>query len=352
MTMTSELQKTPTPSKRALPVKAAFFGDAGPAGETVEEVYGADRIKKVGSLTDLYPSIVTSQNMEACLPALADLEVIFATWGMMPLKDDQLNRLPNLRAVFYAAGTVRHFAIPLLQRGIVVTSTAAANAVPVAEFTAAQILLANKGYFRNVREYRQKGGDYLNSFRGKGNYDVTLALLGAGHIGRKVIELLRPFRLKVVVFDPFLSQADATALGVEKVELAEAFASADVVSNHLAAIPATAGMLNGTLFSSMRENATFINTGRGGTVNHDDLISVFRARPDLTALLDVTDPEPLALEEPLWTLPNIHISGHIAGSIGNERARNADYAIDEFERWSRGEPLLYAVTLAALERMA
>lgn len=269
----------------------------------------------------------------------------------MPLTEAQLDRLPRLRALFFAAGTVRYFAPPLLKRGIIVTSGAAANAVPVAEFTLAQILLANKGYFRNVADYRETA-DFAGSFVGAGNYGATVSLLGAGQIGRTLIELLRPFRLRVLVFDPFLSHKDAESLGVEKVDLPAAFARGNIVSNHLAGVPATDGILNGALFASMPAKATFINTGREATVSHADLLSVFRARPDLNAFLDVTEPEPLPRESPLWSLPNVHISAHIAGSKGDEVRRVADFAIEEFQRWSRGEPLRYSVALESLERMA
>ncbi len=333
-------------------IKAAFFNDTGAAGETIEKIYGPDRIKEISRLTDLYPAVVGSANIETHLPKVQDVQVIFSTWSMLPLTEAQLDRLPNLKAVFYAAGTVKYFAIPLLKRGIVVMSGAAANAVPVAEFTVGQILLANKGYFRNTREYRQRGGDYLQAFRGRGNYDSSVAILGAGQIGRKVIELLRPYHLRVLVYDQFLGGEEIAALGAEKVGLAEAFARGDIVSNHLADLPATHGTITGDLLSSMPPNAAFINTGRGRTVNHDELIAVFRARPDLFALLDVTDPEPLPPGAPLWSLPNAQISGHIAGTIGGEVARVADFAIDEFKRWSAGEPLRYSVTLEALERMA
>jgi phosphoglycerate dehydrogenase-like enzyme len=338
--------------KRNAPIKAAFFGNIGPAGESLEQVYGSQRFERLRQCTDLYPTIVTSQNMDACLPELEDLEVIFATWGLMPLSDAQLDCLGSLRALFYAAGFPGHFARPLLRRGIIVTSGAAANAVPVAEFTLAQILLANKGYFRNVREYRETA-NFMGSFVGPGNYNMTVALLGAGQIGRKVIELLRPFHLRVIVFDPYLSDGEAASLGVEKVGISEAFRGGNVVSNHLADLPATFGLIDASLLASMGANATFINTGRGRTVNHDDMISVFRARPDLTALLDVTDPfEPLPGESPLWSMPNVQISSHIAGSKENEVGRVADLAIAEFERWSRGDPLCYSVTLDALEKTA
>jgi phosphoglycerate dehydrogenase-like enzyme len=158
--------------------------------------------------------------------------------------------------------------------------------------------------------------------------------------------------LRVLVFDPFLSDAEAESLGVEKVTLPMAFALGNVVSNHLADIPETTGMLNGPLFSSMPADATFINTGRGRTVNSEDLISILKARRDLTALLDVTDPEPLPRKSALWSLENVHITSHIAGSKRYEIERLAEVAIAEFESWSRGEPLHHAVTVESMDRIA
>jgi len=261
--------------------------------------------------------------------------------------------LPNLKAVFHAAGTVRYFAQPLMQRGIQVFSAWQANAIPVAEFTAAQIVLSGKGYFRNTAEYRL-GMDEGVPFRGPGNFGETVALLGAGQIGRKVVELLRSFQLEVIVFDPFLSEEAARELGVEKVSLGDAFRRGLVVSNHLANVPATVRMIKRGHFESMRSNATFINTGRGATVDQEAVAHVFRERPDLTALLDVLawGDEDRASRELLFELPNVRLSSHIAGSQGNEVVRMADYMIEEFQRWEQGLPLRFLITAGLLERMA
>jgi phosphoglycerate dehydrogenase-like enzyme len=102
-------------------------------------------------------------------------------------------------------------------------------------------------------------------------------------------------------------------------------------------------MIDGPLMDSMRQKATFINTGRGRTVVTADLVQVLRSRPDLTALLDVTDPEPLPVGHPLWDVPNAFITSHIAGSIGDEVLRLADYAIEEFDRFRHGKSLRYQV---------
>jgi phosphoglycerate dehydrogenase-like enzyme len=141
-------------------------------------------------------------------------------------------------------------------------------------------------------------------------------------------------------------------LRVQKVELDEAFARGNVISNHLADVRDTANLLNSTLFNSMPQNATFINTGRGGTVAHGDLVTVLRRRADLTALLDVTEPEPLPSADPLRELPNVHLTAHIAGSIGDEVDRMVQTTLEEFRAWRDGHPLRFEITPERLRTMA
>lgn len=326
---------------------AAFFGEE----SRIARVYAQGRREEVAAQTNLYPHIVSLVDFEKHEVALRNVKIIFSTWGMPQLNTAQIERMPNLKVVFYAAGSVQNFARPFLERGVAVVSACQANGVPVAEFTLAQILLANKGYFANTRAITSPEGR-RNAPHGPGNFGATVALLGAGTIGRKVVELLKPFHLKIIVFDPFLSDENTAQLGVEKVDLHEAFARANVVSNHLANLPQTVKMLREEHFAAMPNGATFINTGRGATVDEDGLIRVLQARPDLTALLDVTYPEPPVENSPFYTLPNVQLSSHIAGSLGDEVVRMADYVLEEFARWQRGEALRYAVTMEMLETMA
>lgn len=320
--------------------------------ETVDRVFAKGRREQLDSLADVYPRVITQQNIEEHLADLRDVEALFSTWGMFAPTDPQLDAMANLGAVFYAAGSVKGFAQPFLRRGIRVVSSWGANAVPVAEFALAQILLANKNYFQNIRQCSTPTGRSAAA-AGPGNFGETVAILGAGMIGRRLIGLLKPFTLHIVVWDPFLTPAEADALGVEKVgTLPEAFARALVVSNHLANVPQTRGLLDRALFENMRPNATFINTGRGATVVEHDLAEVFGRRTDLIALLDVTCPEPPEPDSPLYELPNVHITSHIAGSTGDEVVRMADYAIAEFEAWRDGKALSYEVTPDMLDTMA
>ena len=165
-------------------------------------------------------------------------------------------------------------------------------------------------------------------------------------------KLLKQYNVKVIVFDPFLSDEKADELGVEKCELGELFARAFVVSNHLANNEQTKGMLHYDHFCRMRENAVLINTGRGAQVVEDDLVRVLRERPDLTALLDVTYPEPPADDHPFYTLPNCLLTPHIAGSAGDEVARMGEYMLDEYRAFLNGESCKYEVSMKMLETMA
>jgi phosphoglycerate dehydrogenase-like enzyme len=156
----------------------------------------------------------------------------------------------------------------------------------------------------------------------------------------------------VLAFDPFLSDERAAALGVRKCSLEELFAKSQVVSNHLANNPQTVGMLKNPLFTSMKPNATFLNTGRGAQVVEDDLIAALEERPDLTAVLDVTLPEPPVDGSRFYELPNVFLTPHIAGSLGDEVWRMSEYMLEEFRRAQRGEAYRYAVTIPMLATMA
>lgn len=273
--------------------------------------------------------------------AAADADAIFSSWGMPALTADEIAaHLPRVRALFYAAGSVQGFARPFLERGVRVWSAWRENAVPVAEVAVAQILLANKGFFQACRRNRSRGVHrsaqrYFSDF--PGNFDCRVGLLGCGGIGRLVAESLRAHRVEVLVFDPFLPDGAAAALGVRKAPLDEIFATCQTVSNHLANNAQTQGLLGYALFSRMLPNATFLNTGRGAQVVEADLVRALAEAPDRTAVLDVTWPEPPEEGSPLYSLPNVFLTPHLAGSSGNEVRRMGEAMLEEFRAW-RADP--------------
>lgn len=328
--------------------KAALFYDY-PAADG--DVFGQGRRSRIASLTELYPHVVHAGNFGIHAPDLSDIEVIFATWGMIRFEERHFQAMPRLKAVFYAAGNVKAFAQPLVDRGVILVSAWEANAIPVAEMCLSQILLSLRGYFRAVRQYREVKSFTAKQFHRTGVNGETVGMIGMGKIGTRLRKLLSDYPLRVVAHDPFLTPERAKALDVEIVSLDEAFARSIVLCNHIPDLPATKGVLTGRHFRSMRRGATFINTGRGAQVVEGDLAAVLAERPDLTALVDVTWPEPPPMESVLWNLPNLVISPHIGGTIGDEVVRLADLAIAEFEAWAGGRELTQQVTAEVLATM-
>lgn len=266
----------------------------------------------------------TKQDILDCPAKFKNIEYLFSTWGFPKFTEEEIHALlPSLKAVFYAAGSVQYFAKSFLACGVRVFSAWRANAVPVAEFTLAQILLANKGFYSLSELYSSGQAERAEQRKPfyPGNYEVKVGIIGAGMIGRMVMDLLRPFHIQILVYDAFLSAEQIQAMGARKAALEEIFAQCSVISNHLADNAQTKGMLHYGLFSQMQPYATFLNTGRGGQVVEADLARALTERPDLTALLDVTVEEPLACGHPFYSLPNCRLTPHIAGSMNREIKR-------------------------------
>lgn len=299
--------------------------------------------------------VYTSADVLASPQSFADVEYIFSTWGMPSLNEDEIKTcFPSLKCVFYAAGSVQAFARPFLNCGIKVFSAWAANAVPVVEYTLAQIILANKGFFAHSREMKKGNREAGKAMKAAypGNYGENVGIIGVGMIGSQVANRLRDYKLNVLAFDPFLSDKRAKELGITKASLEDIFSMCRVVTNHMANNTQTQGMLDYKYFSRMLPYATFINTGRGAQVIEEDLVRVLEERPDITAILDVTFPEPPTEGHAFYSLPNCFLTPHIAGSLMNETHRMAEYIIEEYERFINGNHCLYEVSLEMLETMA
>ena len=320
--------------------------------DKIFRVYDEQTRSALRELTGIEKTVYSKEDILNDPSSFQDVEWIFSTWGMPVLTEDEIRCcLPNLKCLFYGAGTVKKFARPFLNCGVKVFSAWAANAVPVAEYTVAQIILANKGFFKTMR-YTDRTVARKEAGQFPGNYDVKIGIIGAGMIGKLVIRKLKDYNLEVLVFDPFLPDATAQELGVKKVSLETLFAQCQVVSNHLANNKQTEGMLNGALFAAMLPYATFLNTGRGAQVVEPDLISVLKERPDLMAILDVTEPEPPEKDSALYTLENCILTPHLAGSYGNEVRRMGEYMETEYQNFIQNRPCKYEVTLQMLETMA
>lgn len=314
----------------------------------------AHRERLEGLAELLVPEPVAGFDDPRVAAAIERVEVLITGWGCPRLDVATLDRMPRLRAVLHAAGTVKNHVTPAcFERGIRITSAASANAIPVAEFTVAVILLANKRAFRAQRRYRDVRSFRLWSqeFPGIGNHGKVIGLVGASRIGRLVAARLRAIGFAVLVHDPFLSSADARALDVEPCGLDELLRRADVVSLHAPALPETRHMIDRRALSLLRDGAVLVNTARGSLVDHvalvDELVS---GRID--AVLDTTEPELLPADSPLYELDNVFLTPHIAGSQGDEVRRMMDLALDELGRLVAGAALEHEVRAGDWDRIA
>lgn len=318
-------------------------------------VYSEEVIQRIAKIVELDRTVYSREEILSAPERFKDSEFILSTWGMPSFSTEEIKEIfPSLRCIFYSAGTVQSFARPFLECGVKVFSAWAANAVPVAEYTVAEIVLAGKGFYTHTYLMNGQKVKEARGLRAKypGNFDEKVGIIGVGMIGSMVAERLKAFRLDVLAFDPFLSEERAKQLNIKLCSLDELFSSCRVISNHLANNEATKGMLKYEHFSRMLPYSTFINTGRGAQVVEDDLVRILEERADVTAVLDVTYPEPPCENHPFYTLKNCFLTPHIAGSLGNEVHRMSEYMAEELELYITGRPCRYEVSLKMLETMA
>ncbi|ONK15506.1 hydroxyacid dehydrogenase [Streptomyces sp. MP131-18] len=311
-------------------------------------------LSRLTTVADIDPGLVAADFHDPRIgPLLPSLDVLITGWGCPQVPSEVLAAAPRLRAVLHTGGSVRHL-LPTRgwQRGLVVSSAAAANALPVAEYTLAMILLAGKDALGLADRLRAERRFTLGKIHpGIGNLGRRVGIIGASRIGRRVIELLRPFDFDVSLYDPYVDDAAADRLGVRSAGLAELLADSDIVSVHAPANDGTRHLIDRSGLALMRDGAVLINTSRGSLVDTGALTAELAAGR-LRAVLDVTEPEPLPADSPLYGLPNVLLTPHIAGSHGNELRRLGLTVVEELERLLAGVPLLHRVTPEQLDRAA
>lgn len=277
------------------------------------------------------------------------VQVLFTGWGAPAITPSVLSRLPNLRAVFHCAGTVRSLEPRhLLERGVALFSAAEQNARPVAQYTIAMILLAGKDAWSLHRCVAGRDWASMVGETTLGNSGRTIGLLGFSRVGRQVAAMLPAVMdAKVLVADPYAHPHEIAAAGAELVSLDELFARSDVLSIHAPATEETRGIVDARLLSLLRDGATVVNTARGALVDHAALAAEC-ASGRLRAILDVTDPEPLPSDSVLRMLPNVVLTPHIAGSLGNEVRDLCDAMVHDFEHYLAGGSPLSRINASVL----
>jgi phosphoglycerate dehydrogenase-like enzyme len=290
-------------------------------------------------------------NKERVKELIKDADIAITSWGTPSLDKDILDTASNLKLIIHAAGSVKPImSDQIFPRGIRVVSCAHAIGIGVAETALGLTIISVK----NVKELDTDihNGEWAkNKMKTKEMYGINIGVVGAGWVGRHFIKLLKNFHVNILLYDPFVSEEQAKELGVKKVELDELMRSSEVVSLHAPSLPATNKMINRSNLKLMKDGATLINTARGSLIDEEALYEECKTGR-IKACLDVTDPEPPAVDHPFRTLPNIIMTPHIAGAVTNGRFRIGLYTVQAIESFINKEPILGEVKEEQLATIA
>jgi len=310
------------------------------APEAFPFVFSTDDVRRLMRLVEVDPTQILTSFDQVPKAELGEVELLLTGWGAPTLGAPELDAMPNLRGVVHWGGGVAFLDSSAAERGIAVSSARAANAIPVAEFTVAMVVLAAKDAFWASRRYaqQQRRIDREAELPHAGLFGTTVGIVGASSIGTRVLQLLRGYDVDLVLYDPSVSAETARQLGAEHVDdLVELARRSTILSIHAPELPHLRGMISREVLAALPDRATVINTARGALIDQDALIAELQDGR-IRAILDVTEPDVLPAGHPLYTLPNVFLTPHLAGSMGSELRRLGSAATSEVARFVAGEP--------------
>ncbi|HKP23959.1 MAG TPA: 2-hydroxyacid dehydrogenase [Dongiaceae bacterium] len=264
---------------------------------------------------------------------------------LAPINGDILDRLPALKLIAVSRGGPVNIDVAACRaRKVKLVNTPGRNSSAVAEFTIAAILaetrLIRAGH-ESLRQGVWRGDLYRFDKIDAELSEMTVGLIGYGHIGTKVVRLLKPFGCRILVCDPYVPlSAEDRADDVEQVDLDTLLKRSDVVSLHARVTDETKGFLAAPQFARMKPGAYFINTARGPMVNYDDLYQALKSRHIRGAMLETFWLEPPPVDSPLLKLDNVTLTPHIAGASTTTVRIAARMVAEEIRRHRAGEPPL------------
>jgi D-3-phosphoglycerate dehydrogenase / 2-oxoglutarate reductase len=262
---------------------------------------------------------------------------------LAPVTGWLLDRCPELRLIAVSRGGPTNIDMAAARaRGVAVVNAPGRNASAVAEFTIGAILVETRlirvGH-ESLRQGVWRGDLYRADVTGDELCEMTVGIIGYGHIGTRVVRLLKPFGCRILVDDPYVPLSDQDrADGVEAADLKTLLDRADVVSLHARVTPETRGFLAAPQFARMKRGAYFINTARGPMVDYAALYEALVAGHLRGAMLETFWQEPPPPDAPLLRLPNVTLTPHIAGASLKTVRHAAAMIADEVGRYLRGEP--------------
>lgn len=322
--------------------------------EMQDKVFSGEHLERIALVASLIPADRDEISAEWQQAAIKDADIIITGWGTEPISDAMLDAAPGLRLMCHSAGSIKHLVSDTFRaRGIRVTSAAPVLATGVAEFAFGLMLVSMKGVWACMAATSEGAWDREPVMGGiREPYGATVGIIAASHVGRELIRFCKTLPLEtILLYDPYVDEQEAQALGVEKVSLEELMRRSDVVQLCAPNVPATHHMINAETLALLRDQAIFINTSRGALVDEAALAAELESGRIL-ACLDVTDPEPPEAGSPLYTLPNCILTPHVAGAIKQNIRRQGESVTQQLEAFLAGKPMPCEVPLDKLGILA
>lgn len=313
-------------------------------------------LSRIGEVAEMInPDPPTQSDKAFLLGEIGGADFVLTSWDTACLDAEVMAAARHLKLVCHAAGSVRPVVSDALWRaGVRVTSGAAAISHGVAEYCLGLALMASKRVFwlaDGVRHgyWMEPQGCFGGIFE---LYRQNVGVIGAGHIGARLIKLLQNFDCQVLLYDPYCPDERAAEMGCRKVSsLEELFTSCRVVSLNAPTNEGTRHMLRGRHFASLPPGSVFINTAGSTQIHEAEFLAELR-RGRFVACIDRCEEEPCALDHPYRTLPNVILTPHIAGVAAENRLRIGTMVVDDALRFLRGDPMEGEVNEGSLATMA
>ncbi len=313
---------------------------------------GEKTLEQLRAMGEVSLNETSGADKETVKEVIRNADVAITSWGVPMLDKEILDCAPNLKFVAHAAGSVKGIVSDeFFRRGIRIISSARILSMGVSETALGLTIAACKNVFA-FNDSLHRGGWVSDYSVITEVYDITVGVVGCGFAGSHYIELLQAFGVKILAYDPLLTEQQIADMGAVKTDLDTLLKESDVVSLHAPSLDSTYHIINRESLASMKDGAILINTARASLVDQDALVEALKSGKLKCACIDVYEQEPLNEDCPLRALPNCILTPHIAGAANNGKRKIGAHVLAEIQRFQNGEPLVSEITPDMLANMA
>ncbi|MGP5078605.1 hydroxyacid dehydrogenase [Brachybacterium alimentarium] len=312
-----------------------------------EQLFDRSRLERLSSIGEL-----TFVNSPLDPASRFEYNIVVTGWGSARFPA-HANPSSQLQLIAHSAGTIRPI-VPreLLAEGVRVTQAASGMAVSVTELAVYMTMAMRRGLHTVNERMRQR--DWKGSLEtplGQTIAGSLIGVVGASRIGRSYIETVVSMGADVLVYDPYLSRQDARDMGARLCGLDDLLRNAPLIALHAPVTDETRRMISADRLALIQDDGIIINTARAGILDWDALVAEL-CSGRLNAAMDVYETEPLPQDHPLWHLPNVMLTPHIGAWTTHSRMTQGEVIVDELERFTAHEPLVFEVDSSSYDRLA